>query len=306
MNEIDVTVVIPFYNRASTICRAVASVLSQEGVESVTINVVVVDDGSTPDETELLHSKMSRYDRVTVVSYEPNMGACHARNVGIQHAETDYIAFLDSDDEWTDSFLSESITHIHKTNWTCSGFSVLDRLGMHNTTKSMNGLSVPEYLIVREGHLQTSCMVMKVQIARETLWNERLKRFQDWDFAIRLSANGHAPYFIAKPLVFVHKGEANRISNQAGTVLVEHWATEMAPYLSKELIAYFLATRIPRCLVQEGKYIRALASSLSFSTYNVFGARKYFRNCVSIFVLIFVKIALIARNRFAKSHELRL
>jgi len=296
MNEIDVTVVIPFYNRSSTICRAVESVLRQHNVDSVRIAILIIDDGSTPAENEVLHSKMMKYDRVEIVSCESNMGACHARNVGIQRAETDFIAFLDSDDEWTDSFLSESIAHISKTGWTSSGFSVLGRFGLHNSTKSMNGLGVPEHLIVRGGHLSTCCTVMKTDMARETQWNEKLKRFQDWDFAIRMSANGHTPYFISKPLVIVHKGEANRISNQAGTLLAKHWATEIAPYISKEMVAYFLARKIPHCLVQEGKCVKAIAASLSVSTYSALGLRKYVSNCVSVIISICFNIALVVRD----------
>ena len=306
MNEIDVTVVIPFFNRTSTICRAVESVLNQKDVDSVTIYIVVVDDGSLPDETEFLHSKMSEYDKVKVVSYKPNMGACHARNVGIQNTKTEYISFLDSDDEWTHSFLSESLKHISKTGWTCSGFNASGRLILQTFTMLMNGWSVPEYLIVRGGHLQSGCMVMKTTLAREAQWNDKLQRFQDWDFTIRMSANGYTPYFINKPLVIVYKGETNRISNLACTSLAKHFAAEITPYISKEMVAYFLAKRIPLCLVQEGKYVGAIAASLSLSTYNVFGARKYFKNCFSVIVSICFNIALIARNKMVNSRDKKL
>jgi hypothetical protein len=86
-------VIIPTYNRASLVPRAVESALVQckPGDE-----VIVVDDGSTDETQEALgpYDGFIRYMRV------PNGGAGKARNIGISKARTPLVAFLDSDDEW--------------------------------------------------------------------------------------------------------------------------------------------------------------------------------------------------------------
>jgi glycosyltransferase involved in cell wall biosynthesis len=132
-----VTAVIPTYNRASLVPRAVASALAQTSPPSA---VIVVDDGST-DETRAVLEAFA--GRITYLR-QPNGGASAARNAGVAVATTPWVAFLDSDDVWAPQFLervSEAIdatagaalayfTDLAYTDgrrdtlWTRSGFSV--------------------------------------------------------------------------------------------------------------------------------------------------------------------------------------
>src|ERR671910_1122682 len=85
-----VSVVIPCYNQAHFLGEAIESVLSQSYPHH---EIVVVDDGSTDDTSEVA----SRYDGVRLVRQE-NRGLAGARNTGIRHSEGDYLVFLDADD----------------------------------------------------------------------------------------------------------------------------------------------------------------------------------------------------------------
>lgn len=97
----DITVVIPTYQRADTLERAISSVLAQEGP---TVEVVVVDDGST-DGTEQLLAGITD-SRVRVLRQE-NRGRGAARNAGASVARGATLTFLDSDDEMLPSTLAE-------------------------------------------------------------------------------------------------------------------------------------------------------------------------------------------------------
>ena len=90
-----VSVIIPTYNRGPLIGRAIASVLNQTYKD---IEVLVIDDAST-DYTETVVDSI-KDERLHYYKLEKNGGACRARNVGISKAQGEYIAFLDSDDEW--------------------------------------------------------------------------------------------------------------------------------------------------------------------------------------------------------------
>lgn len=90
----DISVVIPTYNRGALVCEAVESVLEQQTRRS--LEVIVVDDGSTDNTGELLSNYSGR------ISYlrQPNRGVNAARNEGIRAASAELIALLDSDDVW--------------------------------------------------------------------------------------------------------------------------------------------------------------------------------------------------------------
>src|SRR5260370_37922213 len=77
-----------------------ASVLRQNDPE---MEVIVVDDGS--DDDTGLHVQKIGNGNVRLIRLEKNRGECGAMNVGVQEARTDYIAFLDADDEWLENKL---------------------------------------------------------------------------------------------------------------------------------------------------------------------------------------------------------
>lgn len=93
MSRPTVSIVIPTYNRAGLISRAIISALVQVMAGD---EVIVVDDGSK-DRTPAIVASFGPQVRYIPV---PNGGAGRARNIGIDHAQGELIAFLDSDDEW--------------------------------------------------------------------------------------------------------------------------------------------------------------------------------------------------------------
>ncbi|HEX7808304.1 MAG TPA: glycosyltransferase family A protein, partial [Thermoanaerobaculia bacterium] len=85
-----VSVIIPTYNGAATIADAVLSVRAQ----SVPVEIIVVDDGSTDDTPRILR------DLGVVAIRQENAGPAAARNTGLAHATAQFIAFVDDDDVW--------------------------------------------------------------------------------------------------------------------------------------------------------------------------------------------------------------
>jgi glycosyltransferase involved in cell wall biosynthesis len=94
-----VSVIVPTYNRGRLVRRAIDSALR---AAASTDEIIVVDDGSTDDTEELLKCYLPRIRYVKSV----NLGAGAARNLGLDHATGDLVAFLDSDDEWLPDHLA--------------------------------------------------------------------------------------------------------------------------------------------------------------------------------------------------------
>ena len=97
----NISVIIPTYNRAQDCARAIESCLNQLGDYD---EIVVVDDGSTDDTIELLQTYVDRLPGVVRVFQQENAGVGVARNTAIREALGDYIVLLDSDDillPWT-------------------------------------------------------------------------------------------------------------------------------------------------------------------------------------------------------------
>jgi len=98
-----VTVLIPAYNASGTIERALSSVWCQNYPE---VEVIIVDDGSI-DDTSHRVEKMGTAN-LRLIRLDQNRGVATAMNIGIREARTEYITFLDADDEWLPNKLTGS------------------------------------------------------------------------------------------------------------------------------------------------------------------------------------------------------
>ena len=188
-----VSVIIPTHNRSSCIEDSVRSVLNQTYQN---IEVIVVDDGSTDQTTDIVGGIND--SRLRYIKLEENKGANHARNVGIRNAVGNYIAFNDSDDLWLPEKLekqmklmlledSEQLGCVYcvVTKYQ-NGESVAISPDMENIGENAIG-SLRYYML---GHLfiSTQSLLIKKSVLEEVGgFQEELKRLQDWELLLRIS-----------------------------------------------------------------------------------------------------------------------
>lgn len=184
-----VAVIIPTYNRAHVIGRALRSVLNQTYGN---LEVVVVDDGSTDNTRKVVESFAD--PRVCYLRTEVNRGATAARNFGIKYSTAEFIAFQDSDDEWLCEKLEKQMAVFAEAGADVgviySGFFRVE--GKKATyypsdavaRKSGNVLEP----LLRGNFVTTQAAVVRRECFRSSgMFDERLPRFQDWELFIRLA-----------------------------------------------------------------------------------------------------------------------
>ena len=113
-----VTAVIPVYNGQEYVGRAIESILAQSRAAD---EIIVVDDGSTDGTADVVRSFG---DKVIFIQQE-NAGASVARNAGIKAAGSEWIAFLDADDEWLPDKLRLQFEHLMRNpdlEWSCGNY----------------------------------------------------------------------------------------------------------------------------------------------------------------------------------------
>lgn len=98
------SVIIPLFNKASNIEKAIKSVFNQTYRE---FELVVVDDGSTDDSLSVAHSVLEKSDVSYLLIHQVNTGVSAARNNGVAASSGEFLCFLDADDWWSPTFLEK-------------------------------------------------------------------------------------------------------------------------------------------------------------------------------------------------------
>jgi len=182
---LDVSVVIPTYNRYTLLKRAINSLLTQTHPVD---EIIVIDDGST-DNTKQITKDFPNI----IYIYQSNRGVSAARNVGIQRAKNEWIAFLDSDDEWHQEKLQKQVA-FHQNNpdilmsytaekWVRDGKVVkipkkYRKIGLDAFVENLSYCNIAP----------SSVLLHKKLLDRVGLFDENLEVCEDYDLWLRISS----------------------------------------------------------------------------------------------------------------------
>jgi glycosyltransferase involved in cell wall biosynthesis len=211
-----VSVIIPTYNRETLILRAIDSVLRQTYQN---FELIVVDDKSTDGTQQVLSS--IRDPRLRVLRHSTNSGPPATRNTGINAASGEYLAFLDSDDEWLEQKLEVQLAVMREKD----AHFCYCQLYCYNPDgtrtilpqRGYTGGSLLRYLICDGGSMQTSGpMVRKdfnVPFDATTIFHD------DWDWVVRIREKTDRFVFVPQPLSHFHTDASVRGTDKEGNAL---------------------------------------------------------------------------------------
>jgi glycosyltransferase involved in cell wall biosynthesis len=206
-----ISVIVPAYNRRGSILRAIQSALGQSLAPH---EVIVVDDGSTDGTADVVEALAAEEPRVRLLRAARNRGGAAARNMGITEAGGELLAFLDSDDEWTDRHLERSVSVLRRDP-ACAlvfgAFVVRDVRRRHvQPCQALEGDTL-EYLFYGRGGLRTSTFVAHRDRVRQVMFDESLMKHQDWDLVVNLRRR-FAIVADPAPTTILHVGGSDRLS----------------------------------------------------------------------------------------------
>lgn len=219
-----VSVIIPTFNRANLLSRALDSVLQQHQFDVVNdLELIVVDDGSS-DHTEELIKQYQNQANGDVIRYlrQCNKGVSAARNLGITHAQHDWVALLDSDDEWLPMKLHTQaaaiqqngleICHTHEI-WIRNGV----RVNQMNKHQKYGG-DIFHHCLPLCAMSPSSIMIHRRVFDRIGMFDESLPACEDYDLWVRITAH-YAVAYVDTPCINKYGGHDDQLSRQ-------HWGMD--------------------------------------------------------------------------------
>ena len=205
-----VSVIIPTFNRAHKIARAVASVLYQTFTD---YEVLVVDDGSEDATSEVLKPFRSR---VKCIHHSKNLGVSAARNTGITESHSPLIAFLDSDDYWLPGKLAAQVSFFseHPEAVACQTEELWIRRGvrvnpMKKHLKPSGEIFEPSLKLCV---VSPSAVVVKRTLLEDVgVFDKDFPVCEDYDLWLRISWK-HPIWLIPEPLIIKEGGAPDQLS----------------------------------------------------------------------------------------------
>jgi glycosyltransferase involved in cell wall biosynthesis len=238
-----VSVIIPTLHRPKLLMRALASVFRQTWRE---LEVIVVVDGPDPDTIAILRTIDDR--RLRVILNPRSLTAAGARNVGMDHAKGEWIAFLDDDDEWWPEKLAKQMAFAAGRGPVL--VSCLSRVVTHETSFIRpqmiydNLHPIDEYLFdrrspfARHGFIQTSSYLLPRALGRGLRFRTDTPH-DDWDYLLRLSKlEAIRVETVPEVLVTLYAEDSRPSLSKSGTWLASlQWAERMRPMLTPRAYA---------------------------------------------------------------------
>jgi glycosyltransferase involved in cell wall biosynthesis len=240
----NISVIIPYFNARASINRAIASVLKQT---LSPLEILVVDDAS---EVPILPSDLASSGLIRVIRLDTNGGGSVARNAGIDEARGDWVAFLDSDDEWDSDKLRRQMEvvscerDVGRSLFTCGVIIKENGVEVARSGAPLEIRSPMEAVLVDGAFLQTSTYLLLRRKAAEIRFNPELRKHQDWDFLHRWHMKGNQVVHQHDHLSTYHRGGSQQISRSRKPDVSRAWFSQIKAQLTPRAQAKFYLSEV--------------------------------------------------------------
>lgn len=319
--RLSVTVGLPVYNGAAGVRASVASVLHQTWRGE--IRVLIVDDGSTDDTPKILAELAERYPNVTVIRHPVNRGRAAARNTILRHADSEYLAWIDSDDVWYPEKLEKQFDALRARRddrgvlCTCPYTLITEDGSVLHKRPKVRGDQIRSCLESRLYPFLWSLLGRTETFRDVGEFDERLLRRQDFEFFLRFLLNGGLVVSTDPdiPLCEYRRTDVGRSGWQiaaANRVIWKRYRRVFARYgwgyaYRRQAAQHALCARFFRangerlpCALFEARRRAALAIGLALTIGSVAGAKAWLRDKAKRFAAKKGEVSASARKRVAR------
>jgi glycosyltransferase involved in cell wall biosynthesis len=208
------SVIVPTYKRTDKLERALESIASQTYSD---FELIVVDDNPEQefrDKVEEIVGDLNSDFEVKLVVNDDGQGVSSARNLGIENASSDYIAFLDDDDEWKPEKLEKEAEAFQQNNYDAvySAIEMYRDGEVQDIVRKEEKIGL-EQILERDKIGSPSKVSVKKEVLEEVNgFDEDIPSGEDWDLWIRLIENGAEFGYINEPLVRYHQSDDSKSS----------------------------------------------------------------------------------------------
>lgn len=227
-----VSVVMPTYNRAGLLPRAIESILAQTYDD---FEFIIVDDGSDDNSAEILESYAAMDDRIRILYNDRNRGISYSRNKGNEAARGKYIAIMDSDDIAMPDRLAVSVAYLENH----PDITAVNSIYTKTTTDKVNNWVPPKRLeiLMNIGNYYTHPALIRRDflVQNHIRYNESFVSSEDYDLWRQIIFAGGQLDMINKPLMIIRRHRTN--SNAYYDAIVSNRKKVSAQFLARFGIA---------------------------------------------------------------------
>lgn len=201
-----ISVIIPMYNSEKTIERALSSVINQ--TYAGPLEIIVVNDGSKDNSAVIVDEYIVKHPAHSIrLINQNNGGVSKARNTGLKAATGDYIALLDSDDEWYKEKLSKQLEIFHGNDFVDFQGASFEGFGFKNRPEGAL-IKIEFRDLLFKNYFQPSTIIFKKEILEEVGYFDESQRYaEEGNYFMRV-ANKFNCYFFNKNLITFGDGKS--------------------------------------------------------------------------------------------------
>jgi glycosyltransferase involved in cell wall biosynthesis len=265
-----ISIVLPTWNRAHLVGRAIGSVLNQTFKDW---ELIVVDDGSTDDTAQIVQS--CRGGRIRYIQRDRNYGLQAARNTGIRAAAaSQFIAFLDDDDEWLPAKLEKQLAVFRNGGPTLAvvgcGRLTYSRRSISKVLPQCRGWIFEDLLAGRATGCGTPLLLVKRFPGEpDTFFDEEFPALGERDYLMRI-ARHHTIDFVMEPLIKVYRNDGGphvanpRNAARAYAVFLRKYASDIEARPGLKRFFYMCMAKELAETGQLGEARRQISAALKF------------------------------------------